>query len=213
MATGGWVTRRVVRDMPAEQHAAFRSLNYGPVLTVNVAVRNWRFLDRLGISSARWFEGFGWHVCARRNYAMGRKDPLTVDSPMMLTFYVPVLFPGHAPATQGAMARQKIFNTAFADYERQVRLQMNEMFGPAGFDARRDIAGIIVNRWGHAYSAPAPGFFTATDGAPAPRDQMRRPHGRIAFAHSEMGGRMNMANAMNEGRRGALEAMEIVHAG
>ncbi len=212
MATGGWVTRRVVRDMPAEQLQAFASLNYGPVLTVNVAVRNWRFLDRLGISSARWFEGFGWHVCARRNYAFGRPDALTIDSPMMLTFYVPVLFPGESAAAQGALARQKIFETPYADYEHQVRMQMNEMFGSAGFDASRDIAGIIVNRWGHAYSAPPPGFFTGKGSGPAPNEMMRRRHGRIVFAHSEMVGRMNMANAMNEGKRGAIEAAEIVRA-
>lgn len=213
MATGSWVTRRVVRDMPVKQHDAFASLNYGPVLTVSVAVRNWRFFDKLGISSARWFEGFGWHVCARRNYAFGRRDPLTLDSPMMLTFYVPVLFPGESPAAQGALARQKIFDTPFTEYERQIRIQMNELFGAAGFDARRDIAGIIVNRWGHAYSAPAPGFFTGRDGVEAPSVVMRRRHGRIVFAHGEMLGRMNMANAMNEGHRGAIEAMEVARAG
>lgn len=213
MATGSWVTRRVVRDMPDQHRQAFTALNYGPVLTINVAVRNWRFFDRLGIVSARWFEGFGWHVCARRNYALGRQDVLNTDSPMMLTFYVPVLFPGESAAVQGAMARQQIFDTPYADYERQVRMQMHEMFGPAGFDVRRDIAGIIVNRWGHAYSAPPPGFFTGKYGGPAPGEMMRRRHGRIVFAHSEMLGRMNMANAMNEGRRGALEAAEIVRAG
>ena len=212
MATGGWVTRRVVRDMPDDQLQAFTSLNYGPVLTVNVAVRNWRFFDRLGISSARWFEGFGWHVCARRNYAFGRSEALTIDSPMMLTFYVPVLFPGESAAAQGALARQQIFETPYAEYERQVRTQLNAMFGAVGFDASRDIAGIIVNRWGHAYSAPPPGFFTAKDGGPAPNEMMCRRHGRIVFAHSETVGRMNMANAMNEGRRGAIEATDIIRA-
>ena len=32
------------------------------------------------------------------------------------------------------------------------------MFSAAGFDAQRDIAGIILNRWGHAYLSPQPGF-------------------------------------------------------
>ena len=27
---------------------------------------------------------------------------------------------------------------------------MNDIFGSGGFDARRDIEGIILNRWGHA---------------------------------------------------------------
>ena len=57
------------------------------------------------------------------------------------------------------------------------------MFAPGGFDPRRDIAGIILNRRGHAYVNPQPGFFFGVNGKPAPRDVLRnRPHGRIAFA-------------------------------
>ena len=78
------------------------------------------------------------------------------------------------------------------------------MFGAAGFDARRDIAGIVLNRWGHAYFAPAPGFFFGSEDQPAPHEVIRKPHGRIVFAHSELQGNMNMAHAMLEGKRGAL---------
>ena len=38
---------------------AYRQFYHSPVLVVNVALRNWRFLDKLGISAGRWFEGFG----------------------------------------------------------------------------------------------------------------------------------------------------------
>jgi spermidine dehydrogenase len=210
MGVGGWVSRRVVRDLPESHVEAYGKFNYGPVLTVNVAVRNWRFFSKLGFSSARWFNGFGWQVCVRRNMAEGGDpSPLTPDSPLMLTFYVPVQFPGESAAAQGALARQKIFETPFADYERQVRQQMTEMFGSAGFDAKRDIAGIVVNRWGHAFCAPAPGFFHGANGAPGARDIIRKPHGRVVFAHSELNGRMSMRFALNEGVRGGLEALEI----
>jgi len=33
-----------------------------------------------------------------------------------------------------------------------------KMFGAAGFDPGRDIAGIVLNRWGHAYVNAGPGF-------------------------------------------------------
>lgn len=210
MATGGWVTRRMVRDMPEAHAEAYATLNYGPVLTVNVAVSNWRFIEKLGISNARWFHGFGWHLCARRNMVLsGEKSPLTPDNPMMLTFYVPVLFPDAPPEAQGAMARQKIYDTPFLDYERQVRQQMTEMFAGTGFDAGRDIAGIVVNRWGHAYSAPPPGFFFGKDGKKPARDIIRTPHGRIVFAHSELHGRMSMRFALDEGTRGMRDAIAI----
>ena len=108
------------------------------------------------------------------------------------------------------MARAQLLAASYADYERQIREQMTEMFGRAGFDAKRDIAGIIVNRWGHAYFAPPVGFFFGGNGQPAPHDVIRAPHGRIIFAHSELQGNMNMAHAMLEGRRGALQALELI---
>jgi spermidine dehydrogenase len=131
---------------------------------------------------------------------------------MMLTFYIPFLYPGRSPAEQGSLARQHLLQTPYAEFERQIRSQMNEMFGSAGFDAQREIAGIVLNRWGHAYAAPGPGWFFGRDGNPPPHEIVRRPHGRISFGHSELQGNMNMAHAMLEGRRAGLEALERAHA-
>jgi spermidine dehydrogenase len=84
------------------------------------------------------------------------------------------------------------------------------MFGAAGFDARRDIAGMIFNRWGHAYCAPQPGFYLGRNGQPPPSDVIRRPHGRITFAHSELLGEMSMAHAMHEAHRAARQVLAMV---
>jgi hypothetical protein len=66
----------------------------------------------------------------------------------------------------------------------------------SGFDARRDIAGIILNRWGHAYVNPQPGFFFGTGGRPAPREVLRRaPFGRMAFANTDLVGAMDQLGA------------------
>lgn len=211
-ATGGWITRRMVRDFTPEFEQAFAGLRYGPVLTVNVAVRNWRWLERLGLPAVRTFSGLFWHVTARRNFALGSDNRMvTPDSPMMLTFYIPVLARGEDPDVQGAVARLKIMDWSYADIERRMRGQMNDIFGPTGFDAKRDIAGIVVNRWGHAYSAPRPGFFYGKDGGPSPIDVIQKPHGRIVFAHSELEGRQSMANAMLQGKRGGLDALRIAN--
>ena len=206
-ATGGWITRRMVRDFTPAFQQALGGLRYGPVLSVNVAVRNWRWLARLGSPAVRTFSGFFWHVTARRNFALGSdRRTITPDTPLMLTFYIPILMRGQDPDTQGAAARYKLLGWSYADIERQMRAQMNDIFGPTGFDAKRDIVGIVVNRWGHAYSAPRPGFFFGKDGGPAPVDVIQTPHGRIVFAHSEMEGRQSMANAMLQGQRGGREA-------
>lgn len=76
------------------------------------------------------------------------------------------------------------------------------MFGKTGFNADHDIAGIILNRWGHAYLSPQPGFFFGTAGRPAPGDVIRQnPYGRIAFANSDLAGIMDHRMSILEARR------------
>ena len=174
-----------------------------------MALRHWRFFDKLGFTAARWFEGLGWHVSLRRNVAFGNTAPLTPDDPIVLTLYIPFLNSELPAAAQGPAARARLLSTTYADFEHQIREKLTEMFGPAGFDARRDIAGIILNRWGHAFIAPQPGFFLGRNGQAAPREVLRQPHGRIVFAHSELEGLMSMAGAMMEAHRGARQAMTM----
>ena len=71
----------------------------------------------------------------------------------------------------------------------------------AGFDPRRDVAGIILNRWGHAYVCPAPGFYFGRDGKPAAPEVLRQPIGRVAFANSELNGHQNWVAATGDGKR------------
>jgi spermidine dehydrogenase len=210
MGSGGWVNRRIVADLPETFAAAYREFHHGPILTANVAVRHWRFFDKLGIIAARWFEGLGWHVCVRRNVALGNATPLTPNDPVVLTFYIPFLSPDVAPSAQGAVGRARLLSTSYSEFERQIRVQMSEMFGAAGFDAQRDIAGIVLNRWGHAYCAPQPGFYLGRNGQLPPHEVLRQPHGRIVFAHSELQGTMNMAYSMLEANRAARQSFTML---
>ena len=211
MASGGWVNRRVVRDLPEVHQAAYARFAHGPVLTANVAVRHWRFMDNLGITVARWFEGLGWFTNVMHNMALGeRQHRLTPDTPTVFTLYIPFLNPGYEAAVQGQLGRAQLLGKSYADFELEIREQFTLMFGAHGFDARRDIAGIVLNRWGHAFLAPSPGMFFGTHAYASPLDTVRQPFGRIVFAHSELQGNMNMAHAMLEGRRGAHEALSIM---
>lgn len=211
VASGGWVTRNIVADLPERHVHIYRQFRYAPVLVANVAVRNWRFFDKLGFTVARWFTGLGWHVCIRRNVALsGNTRPLTPDNPIVLTFYIPFLYPDADPTLQGSLGRAQLLSTSYAEFERQLLEQMSAMFGAVGFDAKRDVAGVVLNRWGHAYFAPPLGFFFGPPGQPPGHEVLRKPHGRIILAHSELQGNMNMAHAMLEGRRGALQAVELL---
>lgn len=211
MAIGGWVARNVVSDMPEHIHEAYSQFHHGPVLVVNVALRNWRFLDKMGISSARWFEGFGTFCSIRRPMVVGdATQPFDPDKPTVLTFYVPFNYPGEEIGVQGSLGRNELLSKTYAQYEAEILSQMTDMFGPAGFDAKRDVAGIVLNRWGHAYIAPQPGFFFGKDGKPAPKEVVKQGFGRVHFGHSELSSRMNYRNAIAEGGRAADSAMKVL---
>ena len=84
------------------------------------------------------------------------------------------------------------------------------MFGASGFDARRDIAGIVLNRQGHAYVVQPPGFYFGKNGQPAPREVIREAvHGRITFAHSELHGSQVWQTATAEGQRAAEQILAL----
>lgn len=124
--------------------------------------------------------------------------------------YVPFYYPGVAVGEQGARGREELLSTSFANYEVMIRGQLQRLFGEAGFDAKRDIAGIILNRWGHAYVNPDPGFYFGGHGGKAAREVLRQPFGRIAFAHSEFNGHQHWAGAVEEGRSGVEALAEFL---
>ena len=209
MSIGGWVARNVISDIPDNIYDAYTDFFHSPILVVNVAVRNWRFLDKLGISSARWFEGFGNFFSMRQPMVTGDATmPYDPEKPTVLTYYVPFNNPGHSMEEQGTIGREEMFAKSYADYEKKIVDQMTDMFADYGFDAERDIAGIVLNRWGHAYISPQPGFHFGKDGKEAPKEIVRKGFGNIQFGHSELTGYMSHTRALNEGARVARDVMK-----
>ena len=100
---------------------------------------------------------------------------------------------------------------SFREYEQRIREQFDGMFSHAGFDAKRDIAAIILNRWGHAYLNPQPGFFFGSSGKPAPREILRgAPFGRIAFANTDLAGAMDHRYSILEAHRAVGQLVDQV---
>ncbi len=210
MATGSWINRHIVRDLPVDLADACSKFQYAPFLVANVALNNWRFLYKLGISAAIWdrVDGdFGYTCNIRNPMQVGDyQPPLDPDKPIVLSFYTPFYYPGLAVRVQGAKGRAELLATSYHDYERQIYAQMMKLFGSSGFNPQRDVAGIVLNRWGHAYSVPYPGFYGGKGGI-APRDVIRKGYGRIAFGHSELDGLQHYGPAADEGRRAFNQVM------
>jgi spermidine dehydrogenase len=203
--------RHICKDISPEYREAMNTFHHAPMLTVNVALRNWKFLERLGIASARWFEGFGWWISLRRNLEIPGQvtQPLDPSKPTVLTMYNPFPLPGVPFPQQCTAARMQLFGMSYAQIEASVRERFTTMFGEYGFNAERDIAGIITNRWGHAYVVDPPGFFFGKDGKPAPKDVLRKRFSRLAFGHSELSGAQMWETAAEEGERAGQQILEI----
>jgi len=212
MAGGSWTTRHIVEDLPGEHREAYAQFYRSPCMMANVAMRNWRFLHKMGISGCRWFEGVGNYMDVCRQAVVGGNDPgIGPDSPVVLAVKVLYSYPGLSTAEQGHRGRGEMLATSFRDYERRIREQFTLMFEAAGFDAKRDIAGIVLNRWGHAYLSPQPGFFFGKEGQSAPRETLRRaPFGRIAFANTDLAGAMDHRYSILEAQRAVDQLMDQV---
>jgi spermidine dehydrogenase len=212
MAGGCWTTKHIVKDLPDSHRNAYSQFYRSPCMMANVAVRNWRFLYKIGMSGCRWFEGIGNYMEVRKLALTGPGDTtISPDSPIVLSLKVLYSYPGDSTEAQGNRGRAEMFTTSFRDYEKRIREQFTEMFSAAGFDAKRDIAGIILNRWGHAYLSPQPGFFFGKDGKPTPRQILREvPLGRIAFANTDLAGAMDHRYSILEAQRAVQQLFDQV---
>jgi spermidine dehydrogenase len=124
------------------------------------------------------------------------------DSPVVLTLKILFSSPGLSISEQVTRGRAELFSTPFLEYERRIGEQFSAMFSASGLEARKDLAGLILNRWGHAYLSPQPGFFFGTDSSPAPGEVLRNgPVGRIAFANSDLAGIMDHRTSILEAQR------------
>lgn len=210
MSSGGWINKHILADMPEDLRTAYEQFCYAPALIVNVALRQWRFLYDLGVAACRWIDdpnSFGW-VCNIRQLMVTDRHapPLHPDKPTVLTFYTGMPIPGLPAAVQGAAARAKLLTTPYADIEVGVRRQLVRLFGTCGFKPDRDIAGIILNRWGHARLVQPPGFYYGVDGKLSPLERVRLGYGRVSIGHSELNGSQHWDSAVEYGRKAGERA-------
>ena len=199
MAGGGYITQHVVRDLPPEKHEAYRKFRYAPILQINVALHNSRALDKAGLNFiSSYHDGFGVGLYLyEKMSAAGLNPDRDPERPNVVGMAVPMLYPGLSIEGQTTKGRMEMLETSFESYERRTREDLARLLGPSGFDPKREIAGISISRWGHhGYTFPYPGIYS--DGAV---ETSRKPHGRIAFAHTDLDRFSHMMGAVAQGYR------------
>jgi spermidine dehydrogenase len=206
MAGWGMVAKHIVPELPIEQLGALDKYRYCSTVYINVLLKHWRPIADLGMYEMYLPGGY----CTWMHIA----DPLQVgsyrpayhpDKPTLLSMYKYVYKPGLDPEEQIIMARMEMENKPFEEYEREIRFELQHMFGSHGFSAADDILAITVNRWGHGYN-----FFKGPkSGDEKPYVRGRERLGRISFAGADAGGSPWTQLALQQGRRAALEQLEI----
>jgi spermidine dehydrogenase len=175
----------IVPDLPAEQKKA---LSYGvkvPIVYTNVALRNWRAFDKLGVSELQFPGGFfAWALLE----LTGPRASYLPDDPAVVKLLRTPCRPGLPARDQHRHGRIELMATPFEVFETNVRDLLGRALGAAGFDAARDITAITVNRWAHGYTYEYNSLWD--DMWPAgqrPCDVGRRRFGRITIANADSG--------------------------
>ncbi len=134
MAGGSWTTKHVVLDLPAAHREAYSQFYRSPCMIANIALRNWRFLYKLGISGGYWFEGMGCFAAIRKQATFSTPiKAIGPDSPVVLTVKVLFCHAGLPIGEQGDRGRAEILATPFRRYELKLREQLTEDVRPLGF--------------------------------------------------------------------------------
>ena len=198
--------------LPPEQREALQSNVKAPIAYIKVAVRDWRPWVRLGVHEMTNPMGFFSRVKLDYPVSIGEyRCPRSPDEPMLLHLvHVPAVRDGLAPCVNDTAGAVSNFSAmTFDDFEAMVRDELGRMLGPGGFDAERDIAGIIVNRWGHGYSYSGDPLLGEEPGGPAPFEIARARVGNVAIANSDAGWTPFAHGAIDQAHRAVGELLDV----
>jgi spermidine dehydrogenase len=201
----------ICTDLDPQQREALAAAVRSPLVYVNVAVRNWQPWVKLGVHEISNPMGFYSQLKLDYPVSLGSYHcPLTPGEPILLHLVRAPTVPGSGLDMRSAYraARAQLYAMSFADFENHLRDELTRMLGPGGFDARRDIAAITVNRWGHGY---AYGFNSLYDREQVPpiNEIARRRVGRLAIAGSDAAWDAYAHAAIDEARRAVHDLSKV----
>ena len=199
-------------DMPDAQKAALHELVKIPLVYTSVAIRNWRAFKKLGVQYI--YAPSGYYSSCRLNWAVdigGYKSVRSPDDPMLLFMVRTPCQPGLSEKDQHRAGRAELLATTFADFEHATRDQLGRMLKDGGFDPRRDITAITINRWGHGYAYEYNPLFDDFDLPPEKQPHVigRQRWGRIAIANSDSGAAAYTDSAIDQARRAVDEILAL----
>ena len=188
-------------------------LRYGvkvPFVYANVLLDNSRAFSQLGVTITQCpYDVFQWVSAAPTMTTGGYEPPRQPADPMAV-----FMMSSPTPTTQEPgtgrdllrVGRHKIYATRFAQYETEIRDQLQAMLGKHGFNHETDIRAITVNRIPHGYAYPYLGLHDPEwEEGEAPHEIGRAQFGRISIANSDSEARAYMDAAFDAAWRAVEE--------
>lgn len=175
-------------ELPNTQKQALARGVKLPLVYTNVAVRNWHAFVNLGVD--RIYSPHGYFTSTKLDFPVslgGYHNPRDPSEPMLLHMVHIPLTPnqGLSNVEQFRLGRQRLLETPFEEFEKQIRQQLDRSLGPGGFQSARDIAAITVNRWPHGYAYAEDSLFDPIIAGPPPYEIGRRRCGSVTIANSD----------------------------
>jgi spermidine dehydrogenase len=194
-------------DLPSKQKEGLAYLVKTPLIYTHVALRNWQAFANLGVRQIVAPGGYHTHTALDFPVSVGAyKFPSKPSEPAVLFMLRTPCKPGLLMREQYRAGRRELMETPFADFERNIRDQLQKMLGGAGFDAAKDIQGITVNRWAHGYAYGTNALFDPDwKEEEKPWVIGRARFGNIAIANSDAGANAYTNEAIDQAFRAVQE--------
>jgi len=215
MACYNHVIPHICPEVPKQQVEAIEVAVKVPLVYINIALRNWKAFSNLGFES--FFVPQPEHMhsfsldfpvsMGDYRFAKSPDDPIIVHG----TYCPSVPDQGLTQREQFVAGRAALYGLSYDELERSVVRTLSGALGGGGFDAKRDIAGITINRWPHGYAYEYNELYDPHDWNPdnGPHIAGAARIGRISIANSDASAYAYVNGAIDAAVRAVEEQLSV----
>lgn len=199
-------------ELPVAQR---KNLAYGvkvPFICTNVLLRSGTAVRKQAVSGYQCPGSFYSLVASAPPLSLGGYEAPTGDDDPLVVWMISAPAPeatgGESARDLCRQGRHRLLSMSFDEIESATLSQLTGMFGSSGFDAKRDVEAITVNRWAHGYAYE---YMDLHDPkwprGQAPHELARAPIGRISIANSDTEAHAYVQSAIDAAIRAVNEIL------
>ncbi|RAX56897.1 spermidine dehydrogenase [Helicobacter monodelphidis] len=205
----------IIPTMSNEQKDALSKNVKTSLLHTKVVIRNWESFIKLGVHEI--YSPCMPYARVKLDYPVDiggyhhprdPKKPIClhmVCSPLALANIQGIPLDGMDARERARIGRHLLFTMSFDEHEKIIRNQLQGMLGQVGFNHKRDILAIVVNRWAHCYSYTLNSLYDDEKESEKIMKTARKPFGNIAIANSDSDWSAYMHSAISQAYRAVNE--------